>query len=172
MNQHDMPVGALGDNEVHIVPADYTLKKMIGEDADIKEYFSGENIVNAQNAINQYKDKFLEWVMKDIAALEEMYGVALATLTNNAPAIEKLARTAFIIKSQAGTFGFDLASRVAKSLDDYCARHTICGGDHMLVIRKHIDTLLVIFHKNITADGGTIGKELLANLSKLVEKYK
>ena len=137
----------------------------------IKQVFSSENLAKAQEVINSHKDSFLEWVMKDVSTLEETYKNAVANQVDRSAEISKLARTAFIIKSQAGTFGFDLATRIAKSLDDFCNHHPAPTADHMVVIRKHIDTLSVIFQKHITGDGGKIGTELQQSLQKLVAKY-
>jgi hypothetical protein len=157
--------------DVKILPPDYALKKMIGENVDINQIFSAENISKAQEAIDSHKDNFLEWVKNDLMALEENYKNA----TTNIPACEadigKLAKVAFVIKSQAGTFGFSLATLVAKSLDDFCNRDFRPSPEHLTVIRKHIDALQAIFSKNIAGDGGTLGRELSSNLDKLVAKY-
>jgi len=172
MNEPVDPFASLTDEEVRVLPPDYALKKIIGNDVDLKEIFSPENIEKAQSVINEHKESFIEWVMKDIEQLEESYAKAAANPADSKDEIRKLARAAFIIKSQAGTFGFQLATQVAKSLDDFCNKHFHPGADHMMVVRKHIDTLVVIFQKNITGDGGAVGKELSGNLFKLVDKFK
>ncbi len=171
MDKND-PFVALDDTEVRIVAPDYSLKKLIGENVDIKQIFSAENIENAQQIIHEHKDNFLEWVNNDLAALEHSYNKAMANLAACEPDIKKLAKTAFVIKSQAGTFGFELATRVAKSLDDFCNQTFKPIPEHMTAIRKHIDTLLAIFRNKISGDGGTLGAELIDNLFKLVEKCK
>jgi HPt (histidine-containing phosphotransfer) domain-containing protein len=166
------PFAELSDDEVRILPADYALKKIIGNDVDIRQFFSAENIEKAQQVINDHKESFLEWVLKDIHVLEESYANAMTHLATCEPEIRKLAKTAFVIKSQAGTFGFGLATQVAKSLDDFCNQHFHPVPEHMKVIEKHIETLKVIFQKNITGDGGALGKELNQGLVQLIEKYK
>lgn len=163
---------ALSDEEVRILPPDYALKKMIGEDVDLKQVFSPENIEKAQSVINEHKNSFVEWVMKDIGQLEESYAKIADAPAASEAEIRKLSRAAFIIKSQAGTFGFALATQVAKSLDDFCNKHFHPTPGHLTVIRKHIDTLSLIFHKNITGDGGAVGKELSETLFRLVDKFK
>jgi hypothetical protein len=166
------PFAALSDEDVRIVPPDYTLKKIIGDDVDLKQVFSAENIEKAQSVINEHKDSFLEWVVKDIEAIEAAYAKAAADPGNCEPEIRKLARGAFVVKSQAGTFGFALGSHVAKSLDDFCNNDFRPVPDHFIVISKHIETLKLIFQKNITGDGGEVGKELSSTLYRLVEKFK
>ena len=165
---HDDPLASLSDEEVRVIPPDYTLKKIVGA----TDILSPENVEKAQKVIDEHKDSFLEWVMKDIATLEASYQAALADLPHSEPHIKKLARAAFIIKSQAGTFGFEFATHIAKSLDDFCTQHFKPSDQHMTVIRKHIDTLSLIFHKNITGEASPVGIELRDTLYKLVDKYK
>lgn len=160
------------ENDVTIHEPDFTLKKMIGEDVDIKKLFSAENVSKAQAVIETHKDSYLEWVKNDLKTLEECYKAATANVAECAADVQKLAKTAFVIKSQAGTFGYSLATAVAKSLDDFCTRDFSPSPEHLTVIRKHMDALHVIFLKHITGDGGPLGSELSGNLYKLVAKYK
>ncbi len=166
------PFADLSDGEVRVLPPDHSLRKIIGEDADLNEIFSVENIGKAQNVINEHKAGFVEWVMKDIATLEECYTKMVSNPAACATESQKLARTALIVKSQAGTFGFELATTVAKSLEDFCNNDFRPSLDHMTVIRKHIDVLEAIFQKNIAGDGGTMGSDLSESLSRLVSKYR
>lgn len=159
-------------NDVTILPPDYTLKKIIGENVDVKKIFSPENVAKAQGVIETHKDSFLEWVKADMATIEEHYRHASANPTGCEMTIRKLSKTAFVIKSQAGTFGFSLGTRIAKSLDDFCNRDFRPTADHLLVVRKHVDALQTIFSKQISGDGGALGNELCGNLDKLVAKYR
>lgn len=170
MNTPTNPLKPKHDVSIH--EPDFTLKKMIGEDVDIKKIFSAENINKAQAVIETHKDSYLEWVKNDLQALEDCYKGANSNIAGSMPEVQKLAKTAFVIKSQAGTFGYSLATAVAKSLDDFCTRDFHPNQEHLTVIRKHMDALQVIFLKNITGDGGALGSELSGNLYKLVAKYK
>ncbi len=172
MVKNQDPMANLTDDEVRILPPDYTLKKLIGDDVDIKALFSPENVEKAQEVINQHKESFVEWVMADLDLLEQHYKDAAAHSPDCEADIKKLARTSFIIKSQAGTFGYGLGTLIAKSLDEFCGEHAKPSSDHLTVIRKHIDTLSVIFRQSITGNGGKVGNELADNLRKLVDKYK
>lgn len=165
------PFAALSDEEVRVLPPDHALKKIIGEDVDIKQVFSVENVEKAQAVINEHKDSFMEWVLKDLEQLKNAY-TQLKNSKEPEPDIRKLAKMAFIIKSQAGTFGFGLGTQVAKSLDDFCNSHLHPNADQMRVIEKHIETLSIIFSKNISGTGGDVGKELSNSLFKLVDKFR
>lgn len=160
------------EEEIRILQPDYSLKKKIGEDVDLKKIFSAENITKAQAVIETHKESFLEWVKNDMNTLEDCYKQAKASLAESAPHMQKLAKTAFVIKSQAGTFGYALATQIAKSLDDFCNRDFKPQPEHLTVVRKHIDVLQSIFLHNIVGDGGALGDELGGNLRKLVAKYR
>ncbi len=162
----------LPDNEAKILPPDYSLKKMIGENVNIKEVFTEEVVEKAQGTIDLHQDKFLEWAINDVASLEAAYQKALDNAASNEAAVTEIEEISATLKARAGTFNFGLATSVAKSLNSFCQIHRKPTGEHLTVIRKHIDTLSVVFNKNITGDGGEVGKELLDNLFKLVEKYK
>lgn len=172
MNTQAQNPAPAAQDDVKIIPPDYTLKKLVGDTVDLKQIFSAENISKAQGVIDTHKESFLEWIKNDMQTLEDQFAQAQANPADSADAIKKLAKAAFIIKSQAGTFGFSLATLVAKSLDDFCNQTFRPSQEHLTVIRKHIDALQVIFHKNIMGDGAQIGKELSGNLQKLVAKYQ
>ena len=162
MSENEDPLQA-ENNPATILPPDYTLKKMIGENVDIKQVFSEEAVAKAQQTIDKHQDSFKEWAINDVNELNENFKKKDIT------AIEKISAR---LKSQAGTFNYELGTLVAKSLNNFCNAHHQPSQDHLLVIRKHIDTLQVIFLQNITGNGGETGKELLDNLFKLVDKYK
>jgi len=160
-----------GKEAVKNFPPDYALKKMIGEDVNIKEVFSEESVAKAQKSIDKHQDSFLDWASQDIALLNEYYAKSVESPSSREAAIIAIEEIADRLKSQAGTFNFGLATLVAKSLEKFCNLHPNPHNDHLVVIRKHIDTLTVIFNQKIMDDGGAIGNELLDSLSKLVEKY-
>lgn len=160
------------ENSAKILPPDYALKKKIGENVDMTEVFSEKVVGSAQGAIDKHKDSFRDWAIKDIAALEEYYGRAVANMESCERDIVAIEGISERMKSQAGTFDFGLATQVAKSLAKFCMRHPKPDKERMVVVRKHIDTLSVIINKNIVGDGGAVGGELMDNLAKLTEKYK
>ncbi len=159
--------------EVQILPQDYTLKKKIGPGVDIRDILQPEIIEKSQELIGEGRPEFLEEVKIELASLDTAYQAAMENLSASDAGkhISELRRAAFSIKSKAGTFGFDLATAVAKSLYTFCDRHWRPEENHMTVLAKHIETLQVIFSQNIEGDGGEIGRNLLADMQKLVKKF-
>lgn len=151
---------------------DFSLKEKIGKDININEILNTENIKASQQVINDSQKDFLKWVDNDLKTLEAFYRQAASDPSNALTAVVDIQKSAFSVKSQSGTFGYDLGSAIAKSLYDFCENNYVVGDNkHILVIRKHIDTLNTIFHKNIKGDGGKIGQQVYDALGKLIQKF-
>lgn len=161
------------DDTVRVLPPDFSLKKKIGMNVNLNEIFTPERIAQAQKTIDDTQAEFVSWAQKDLIELDHAYR-AIARNPEEAPQerIDKVRKLAFSLKCQSGTFGFDLGSNVAKSLYSYTVRHEKYDRDNIAVLRKHIDSLEVIFQQNIQGDGGDIGKELSDKLEKLIAKFE
>ncbi|MEJ0009174.1 MAG: hypothetical protein WDN72_00665 [Alphaproteobacteria bacterium] len=55
-------------------------------------------------------------------------------------------------------------------LVDYLTTHARLDASRLTVIRKHIDTISVIFRQQIKEAGQQIGRELVVSLQKLITK--
>lgn len=158
--------------EVTIVDPDYSIQQKIGEEIAITDVFSPENIRKAQQIINDSKGDFLEWIVQDIKLLEDSYHWLDQNPGHSSDDVKGLYAVATKVKSQAGTFGFDLASNVAESLMQITDGCPHVDKVRLTVVRKHIDVLYVIFQRNIQGMGGRIGRDLMDNLNLLTKKYK
>ncbi len=162
----------LNEEDITVIDPDFGIQEKLGKDISITELFSQENVKRAQHIINHSQGDFLEWVVKDIKMLEESYDTLAANPGHDSRDVRELYLIALKIKSQAGTFGFDLASSVAESLVAITEECPHVDNTRKLVVRKHIDVLYVIFQRNIQGMGGKIGKDLMDSLSQLTQKYK
>jgi hypothetical protein len=160
------------DEDVRILPPDYSIKEKIGMDVNLSEIFTPDRIAQAQKAIDDTQAEFVEWAYKDLVELEHTYR-SIAEKPEDAPAsrVEKVRKIAFSLKCQAGTFGYPLGSEVAKSLYKYTTTHGSYTSGNVVVLRKHIDALQVILQQNIQGEGGKMGAELMTGLEKLVAKF-
>jgi chemotaxis protein histidine kinase CheA len=160
------------DDEVVEFEPDFSLKEKIGKDLSAKEIFTSEVVKDSQEVINRGKKDFLKWVDNDLRNLESSYDELAKNPAKGRDAALSIQRAAFSIKAQSGTFGFDLGSAIAKSLYDFLENDYVEGDtNHTTVIRKHIDTLNTIFHKNVAGDGGKVGNEVYSALGKLIRKF-
>ncbi len=149
---------------------DFSLKEKIGKDINVKEIFTKDVVEESQEVINETAEDFLKWVENDLSAIHDAYE-ALCKTPDDESCLKAMKKFAFTMKSQAGTFGYDLGSAVAKSLYDFCERVYEPKPDHLLGVEKHVQTLQSIFHTKIAGDGEKIGLELLNALNQLIKKY-
>jgi chemotaxis protein histidine kinase CheA len=168
------PMTSLNDDDaesVRILPPSYSIKEKIGMNVNLNEIFTPERIAAAQEIINETQAEFVSWASKDLVELEHAYR-HMEKEPEKTPAsrIEKIRKIAFSLKCQSGTFGYPLGSDVAKSLYRYTVDHGKYNKDNIVVLRKHIDALQVIFQQNIQGEGGQMGDELMHSLEKLVDK--
>lgn len=160
------------DESVRILPPSYALKEKIGVNVNLNEIFTPERIAAAQKTIDDTQAEFVSWAAKDLMELEHAYrAIAENPEAASDSRIDKVRKVAFSLKCQAGTFGYPLGSDVSKSLYRYTVDHGQYTSENIVVLRKHIDALHVILQQNVQGEGGAMGKELMSNLEKLVEKF-
>lgn len=147
------------------------LKSKIGFDINMRQIFTKENLESAQEFIDNSADDFVEMAMRDIGNLHHALRNAQMS-ADPTPHIRKIRNLAFSVKSHAGTFGYDLGTQVAKSLQAICDNPSHDIKLELLIIEKHIDTLRLIFQKGIKGRGGEIGMELMTSLNELIRRYK
>lgn len=151
------------------LPPNRELAELIGAEFKAAELFTEQLVQEAQEQLQNQEAVFIAWANDDIHELERAYTILTDDWTDKM-ARERMVNAAYVIKSQAGIFGYDLGTQVAGSLVDYLENHPTLNRDHLTVLRKHIDTMAVIFHQKIKHAERTIGAELLDSLKKLVTK--
>jgi chemotaxis protein histidine kinase CheA len=162
---------AAEDEEIVEFKPDFSLKEKIG--VNINEILTSEVINSSQEVINKSQKDFLKWVTNDLQTLENAYKELAKDPAKGRDAALEIQKAAFSCKAQAGTFGYDLGSAVAKSLYDFLENDYVEGeSSHVIIIRKHIDTLNTIFSRDVAGDGGKIGSAVYTALGKLITKFE
>ncbi|MBN8544163.1 MAG: response regulator [Alphaproteobacteria bacterium] len=154
---------------VAFLPPNVEMKQHVGADVTAQDILNDRVIAEGQEAIQEAANEFVEWVRDDIAKLEEAYG-ELKKRPTDPTAHHLLLTAAYAIKTQAGTFGYDLGSEVGKMLVDYLTQHPVVDESGMMVVRKHIDAIAVIFNQKIKETGREIAEELVRSLHQLIRK--
>jgi two-component system chemotaxis response regulator CheY len=158
------------DQEITIYQPDRSLKQLIGADVTAADIFDEDVVREAQQVIMNMKGDFVGWVLVDITRLETAYG-KLRSDANDQMALKEISDVALTVKAQAGTFGYNFATSIGKLLFDFASEIPAVNSLSLTIIRKHIDTLYVIFQKELHGSGPVIGEEVLEGLRGLIDKY-
>ena len=116
-------------------------------------------IKRAEQAIEQLKTEFTDWINADVRKLCECRdGFAKEPNTDRQG---DLYRAGHDLKGQALTFGYPMAARIASSL---CK--LLDGNSHapLTLIDAHVDAIRVIVRQSVKDDGDRIANMLAAEL--------
>ncbi len=161
------------NENITIVNPDFRLKDKIGgEEVTLADLFNPESIRKAQEHIHNSRSEYLQWIVDDITRMEDAFAQVNGNPSHTAKEVLNFYKVSLMIKSQAGIFGYDLASQVAESMVNLIEGMAHMDTHRLRVIRKHMDVLYVIFQRNIIGMGGRIGKDLMENLTILTRKYR
>ena len=151
-----------------IIPANTSLRDQVG--ANVGTVLGDlEFVTRVQEDLLKVEGEFLEWAKDDIAGLEKAYAY-LARDPSDVVAHAALLDVAYAIKSQAGIFGYGMGTEVAGMLIDYLRANKALDAKKLTVVRKHIDSIEVIFRQKIKENGERIGRELITSLKILIAK--
>lgn len=154
---------------VQILPPNRRLIQLIGEDISGADVFTEKMIDTAQAEVKKKETEFLEWADNDIRMLEACY----AKLKDDHADDEskaKLLGAAYSLKSQAGIFGYDMGTEVSRMLLDYLPPEKPINDQSMIVLRKFLDTISVVFRLKVKEAGGEVGAALIKGLQILTKK--
>lgn len=154
-------------DEAEIFAPNNALQQAIGGKAE--EFLNDTVIAAAQESLMQAEDEYIEWAREDIAKLELAYR-ELQERPGDPMAHHLLVTAAYSIKAQAGIFGYDFGTMIGKQLVEYLQQNPVMDPKRLLVVRKHIDTINVIFTQRLKNAGKQVAEELMAGLHTLIEK--
>ncbi len=75
------------------------------------------------------------------------------------------------MKGQGASFGYELVSTIGSSFCDFLRGREAVSDDAMLIIKAHMDALMVVFEHNLKGDGGELGLSLADRLRGLVTSH-
>lgn len=154
--------------EARVQPPSQALQKRLG-DYTAADILNEMAIAEAQLEFVKAERDFVDWAREDIARLEKAYAQVKAQPTNE-DGHRDLTFAAYDIKSAAGMFGHKLGAEVASLLVDYLNARRTYTADALTVIRKHIDTINVVFKQGIRASDNAIAIDMIKSLRQLIVK--
>lgn len=155
--------------DVHISRPNRTLIEMIGPTPG-NEIISPQIILEGHDALMKSEKQYVDWVKKDLISLDQAYD-ALAANPGDFLARKRLLKAAYTIKSEAGTFGYHIATTVADQMINYLRDHDTLSVNSLVVARKQIDTITTVFAHQVKDADSPVGLELIDSLNKLVQKF-
>ena len=147
-----------------MLPPDYSVSKALNN-TPLSQIITPEILREAQETLDQMAGQGAEWVLLDLAMLQEAHRW-LQNKPEPAP-LARMADTALSIKGRAGLAGFPLAGDVARLLYLFINSHYRPGNaTHLQILGKHIDVMKVIFAAAMPMNDKA-GSEIIGELQRL-----
>lgn len=160
------------DDTPRMVLPDYTLKQKIGFEVPAELIVNPMTIAKSEEEIMKLRGEFLQSIMQDVEKMNTNYTLLISSPDNARKLVKAIQDSADLIKSRAGVFGYIRATEVAAQLYNFCRSYYDKNNKyHLIILEKHIQTISVIFARNVMDDGGQVGAELVKDLAKLIHKY-
>ena len=157
--------------EVKIFPADYALKRKIGN-VNLDQILTPKIVEAAQEVIVNSSGQLLDEVFSETKMLD-LAGRALKAAPDKwQKIIPEIIPLAFAIKTKAGLGGYGLASTIAKSLQVFCEQ--LEGGNlsakNVDIIIWHIESIKRLLALKVAGTGGQTGEDILAEMEKIKQQ--
>lgn len=173
------PVPALPSREGFLAPPghpptifapDASLRMAMGTNKPLATVITAQILQEAQKAIDDLGEASMQWIRDDLAAMQASFATLKSSYSSHA--VDTIKESALTIKSRSGTFGYRMASDVARLLYLFLSTSFVpTNPRHLTVMEKHIQVLLVIFAQNIKEREG-LGAELYTELEHLINVNK
>ena len=149
---------------------DFSLRHAVGGNKPMAGLITPDILKEAQQAIDALGEASLQWIRDDLTVMQESY--TSLKQGYSAFAFDKIKEATLSIKARAGTFGYRMASDVARLLYLFLSIDFVpTNPRHLIVIEKHIQVMMVIFAKKIKEREG-LGAELYSELERLISVNK
>ncbi len=152
-------------SDVQITTSPNTLMKAKTGSGRIKPDMKA--IERADAAIRTIGTDFANWAQSDLDELDRALAAARTTPDQQEHYITEIFRRAMELKSQGGSFGYDLISQVGDSLKQFTDSRSEANPRDVEIIAAHIDAMRVVMIEDIKGDGGDVGRAIIDGLYKL-----
>jgi hypothetical protein len=152
--------------DVEILPADRKLLNKLGG-AKLDAILSSQAVQKADEVLsNAADDLYLDCVSESVKL--QALAAQFQNPDNRRAKLGKIVSVAFRIKNKSSQGGYDLIATLAESLQ---IRGETCLGDPdqsvVRVILWHVQSIAQLLALKVKADGGEVGKAILAEVQKL-----
>lgn len=127
-------------------------------------------LLEAEAAVAELAKTFTTWVQDDIKTALDALNRAKQNSDGNQE-IDEIFSICHNIKGQAGSFGYDLMTKIGGELCDLIRRcNDAANADLLKAVEGHLSALQFLASRGIDGDGGEIGQKLVIKLRQLAAK--
>jgi gas vesicle protein len=127
-------------------------------------------IEKAEKIVENMQDDYVEWSKKDVEKLKTILKRVKENPNNANEDINELIDLANDMKSQGGSFNYNLVTFIGNSLAKFLDEKQTIDDKAIETIQIHVDTIIMVLNRNMTGNGGQMGKEILDGIKAVVQK--
>lgn len=144
----------MSDTYVTAIEPDQTLKKIIGENVDLKTVFTPEKIKACQKLIDDARNEFFDNELPKIGQIRDFLK------ETDESSFHKIEYIINDMRSQAKIFGFPFIVLACNHVISFCDDYTKKPETRKLIISKFVDLLYIALRNKVRDEGGGLEKEM------------
>jgi hypothetical protein len=124
-----------------------------------------------EKAMENLGDEFVSIYHRDVERIGARMTVALADPDEMEAAVNAIRVSLHDLRGQAGTFGFELVTRISDSACKFIDLSDRFGRAELMVLNMHVDALRAVKQQDVRGEGGPTGIELMNGLRAVVGRH-
>lgn len=151
---------------VEIIKRPNKLREKVGGSADGRPgMIDPAALSRASTHISRMSDAHIAQTRLDVSDLLDAFRRAMTDIENRPVHLKRVIKVSDGIMTLGKTFGYDLLSDFANSLNQFLVPLSDPSVAQLQVVGLHIDAMHVLVRDDIKGDGGRIGQELAVSLN-------
>lgn len=154
--------------DVVVLPADKSLFNKIGG-VSLDKIIPQQLIQKADSVIADASDELYLDCIAESVKLQALVSQLSLSDPNIGPRLKRIVSAAFGIKNRASQSGYTLVASLAESLQTHCESVDVAAltPNVLRIVVWHAHSIAQLLAKKVRADGGDVGKAILAEVQKI-----
>lgn len=152
--------------KAEIVQVPHTIQEKVSGGGPL----SDDMLAKAENVLEKHAVEYVARLQEQIEGLVKTVQNAAKDVKSRPARFTEIFKQSHDILGLGSTFGFNLITDIGASLCKFVENRKQYDDDAMEVVNAHVDALRAIVASGAKGDGGKIGREIVAGLSKVVAK--
>jgi hypothetical protein len=128
-------------------------------------------LANSERMMAGMKGDFEALVDRAIQQLPVLRDEKWRSPATRSQAVQSFCGIANVLKGKSGSFGYGIMGEIADLFRDYL-RETPPDQQQADAVSNYINTLQIVWRQRVAGDGGDVGRQIVADLTKLNERAK